>query len=57
MEEEQQEKVTEFCSITGADTERADFFLQAAGWDMSVGFASLYHMNLVCLFVCLSSQW
>ena len=36
MDSAQQDKVAEFCSVTGADDERAKFFLQASGWDTGV---------------------
>ena len=36
MDEEQEQKLAQFCSVTGADTERAQFYLQASGWDTMV---------------------
>jgi len=36
MNEENNQKVIEFCSISGADPERAEFFLRAAEWDVGV---------------------
>ena len=32
----QQEKVAQFMSLTGADNERALFYLQAAAWNLEV---------------------
>ena len=36
MDPQQQDKVVEFCSITGTTAERAEFFMQAANWDINV---------------------
>lgn len=41
MDEEKQGKVAAFCSITGVDPERADFFLQASGYDTGVSCSLL----------------
>ena len=42
MDPQQQDKVVEFCSITGTTAERAEFFMQAANWDINVCVRFLY---------------
>ncbi|XP_067931826.1 NSFL1 cofactor p47-like [Watersipora subatra] len=42
MGETEQKKVDEFCSITGVDTDRAKFFLQAAGWDVGLAISTFF---------------
>ncbi|KAM4691547.1 NSFL1 cofactor p47 [Rhinophrynus dorsalis] len=42
MEAQQQEAVREFVLVTGAEEERARFFLESAGWDLQLALASFY---------------
>uniref|UniRef100_A0A8C8R6F7 NSFL1 cofactor p47 n=1 Tax=Pelusios castaneus TaxID=367368 RepID=A0A8C8R6F7_9SAUR len=39
---ERQEALREFVAVTGAEEERARFFLESAGWDLQIALASFY---------------
>uniref|UniRef100_A0A2K5VJV9 NSFL1 cofactor p47 n=3 Tax=Macaca TaxID=9539 RepID=A0A2K5VJV9_MACFA len=42
MAAERQEALREFVAVTGAEEERARFFLESAGWDLQIALASFY---------------
>ncbi|XP_063815207.1 NSFL1 cofactor p47 [Pseudophryne corroboree] len=42
MAARQEEAVREFVLVTGAEEERASFFLESAGWDLQLALASYY---------------
>lgn len=45
---DQEEQLTQFTDITGAPTERAQFFLESSNWNLEV-FLRLCLLNLFCL--------
>ncbi|XP_011527602.1 NSFL1 cofactor p47 isoform X1 [Homo sapiens] len=42
MAAERQEALREFVAVTGAEEDRARFFLESAGWDLQIALASFY---------------
>lgn len=42
MAEERQDSLREFVAVTGAEEDRARFFLESAGWDLQIALASFY---------------
>uniref|UniRef100_A0A2K5EW81 NSFL1 cofactor p47 n=1 Tax=Aotus nancymaae TaxID=37293 RepID=A0A2K5EW81_AOTNA len=42
MAAERQESLREFVAVTGAEEDRARFFLESAGWDLQIALASFY---------------
>lgn len=42
MAEERQDALREFVAVTGAEEDRARFFLESAGWDLQIALASFY---------------
>ncbi|XP_064429080.1 NSFL1 cofactor p47 isoform X2 [Mirounga angustirostris] len=42
MAAERQDAVREFVAVTGAEEDRARFFLESAGWDLQIALASFY---------------
>uniref|UniRef100_A0A8C0RDK8 NSFL1 cofactor p47 n=2 Tax=Canis lupus familiaris TaxID=9615 RepID=A0A8C0RDK8_CANLF len=42
MAAERQDALREFVAVTGADEDRARFFLESAGWDLQIALASFY---------------
>ncbi|CAG0896164.1 unnamed protein product, partial [Darwinula stevensoni] len=40
--ESHQPEISQFCSVTGIDYERAKFFLESANWDLNVALSSFY---------------
>ena len=42
MADENNELLTQFVSITGADAETSKVYLQSAGWDLQVVYLVLY---------------
>uniref|UniRef100_A0A8C0W3D3 NSFL1 cofactor p47 n=1 Tax=Castor canadensis TaxID=51338 RepID=A0A8C0W3D3_CASCN len=42
MAAERQDELREFVAVTGAEEDRARFFLESAGWDLQIALASFY---------------
>nr|XP_030686906.1 NSFL1 cofactor p47 isoform X4 [Globicephala melas] len=42
MAAERQDSLREFVAVTGAEEDRARFFLESAGWDLQIALASFY---------------
>lgn len=42
MASERQDALREFVAVTGAEEDRARFFLESAGWDLQIALASFY---------------
>merc|ERR1712183_423104 len=45
MDADQQDKIAQFCAITGEGTERATFFLDANSWEMGTAVEMFFSQN------------
>lgn len=42
---EQEEKLTQFIAITGANEDRAKFYLESSAWQVEVSFINKYRFH------------